>query len=141
MQAWGQRGGWLGWPEKERPPWLGRLGGEGPGAHALAAPEGCRSPCCGATTLSSSAAPDPARPAQATLPGAPALGAQPVRPAVVVESGPVSYHPEEDADEEDADEEDGEPCVSALRMLGSNGEGLRGCGASCPADSGLLASN
>ncbi|KAI5937012.1 transcription factor IIIB 90 kDa subunit isoform X1 [Manis javanica] len=63
---------------------------------------------------------------EATLPGAPALGAQPVRPAVVVESGPVSYHPEEDADEEDADEEDGEPCVSALRMLGSNDYGCDG---------------
>ncbi|KAK2491294.1 hypothetical protein MC885_005891 [Smutsia gigantea] len=58
--------------------------------------------------------------------GAPTLGTEPVRPAVVVESGPVSYHPEEDADEEDADEEDGEPCVSALRMLGGNDYGCDG---------------
>lgn len=42
---------------------------------------------------------------------------------MVVESGPVSYHPEEDADEEDADEEDAEPCVSALQMMGGSGEG------------------
>lgn len=33
----------------------------------------------------------------------------------------MSYHPEEDADEEDAEEEDGEPCVSALQMMGGNG--------------------
>lgn len=43
---------------------------------------------------------------------------------VVVESGPVSYHPEEEPEEEDPDEEDGEPCVSALQMMGGNGEGL-----------------
>ncbi|XP_048217870.1 transcription factor IIIB 90 kDa subunit isoform X2 [Perognathus longimembris pacificus] len=61
---------------------------------------------------------------EALLPNPPALGAEPVRPsAVLVESGPVSYHPEEDADEEDADEEDGEPCVSALQMMGSNDYG------------------
>lgn len=41
----------------------------------------------------------------------------------MVESGPVSYPPEEDPDEEDPDEEDGEPCVSALQMMGGNGEG------------------
>lgn len=59
---------------------------------------------------------------QAVLPSPPALGAELARPAaVLVESGPVSYHPEEDADEEDADEEDGEPCVSALQMMGGNG--------------------
>lgn len=34
----------------------------------------------------------------------------------------MSYHPEEDADEEDPDEEDGEPCVSALQMVGGDGE-------------------
>lgn len=45
---------------------------------------------------------------------------------MVVESGPVSYHPEEDAEEEDPDEEDGEPCVSALQMLGGSGEGPQG---------------
>lgn len=39
----------------------------------------------------------------------------------MVESGPVSYHADEDAEEEDAEEEDGEPCVSALRMMGANG--------------------
>uniref|UniRef100_A0A8C2Y3T1 Brf1 TBP-binding domain-containing protein n=1 Tax=Capra hircus TaxID=9925 RepID=A0A8C2Y3T1_CAPHI len=50
-----------------------------------------------------------------------------VRPtAVVVESGPVSYHADEDAEEEDAEEEDGEPCVSALRMMGANDYGCDG---------------
>ena len=63
---------------------------------------------------------------QTVLPSPPALGAEAVRPAAVVESGPVSYHPEEDPDEEDPDEEDGEPCVSALQMMGSNGEGVMG---------------
>lgn len=59
-----------------------------------------------------------------TLLPSPPLGAEPVGPsAVVVESGPVSYHPEEDAEEEDLDEEDGEPCVSALQMMGSNDYG------------------
>ncbi|XP_064427778.1 transcription factor IIIB 90 kDa subunit isoform X5 [Mirounga angustirostris] len=56
----------------------------------------------------------------------PTLGAEPVRPAAVVESGPVSYHPEEDPDEDDPDEEDGEPCVSALQMMGSNDYGCDG---------------
>ncbi|XP_069853525.1 transcription factor IIIB 90 kDa subunit isoform X2 [Dipodomys merriami] len=61
---------------------------------------------------------------EALLPNSPALGAEPVRPsAVLVESGPVSYHPDEEADEEEADEEDGEPCVSALQMMGSNDYG------------------
>lgn len=61
---------------------------------------------------------------QASPPGPRSLAAEPARPtAVVVESGPVSYHPEEDADEEDADEEDAEPCVSALQMMGGSGEG------------------
>ncbi|XP_026261321.1 transcription factor IIIB 90 kDa subunit isoform X8 [Urocitellus parryii] len=64
---------------------------------------------------------------EAVLPSPPALGAELVRPAaVLVESGPVSYHPEEDADEEDADEEDGEPCVSALQMMGGNDYGCDG---------------
>ncbi|XP_077907184.1 transcription factor IIIB 90 kDa subunit isoform X2 [Ictidomys tridecemlineatus] len=64
---------------------------------------------------------------QAVLPSPPAPGAELVRPAaVLVESGPVSYHPEEDADEEDADEEDGEPCVSALQMMGGNDYGCDG---------------
>lgn len=67
---------------------------------------------------------------QALLLSPPALGAEPIKPsAVLVESGPVSYHPEEDADEEDAEEEDGEPCVSALQMMGGNGRyGPRGYG-------------
>ncbi|XP_044773773.1 transcription factor IIIB 90 kDa subunit isoform X2 [Neomonachus schauinslandi] len=56
----------------------------------------------------------------------PTLGAEPVSPAAVVESGPVSYHPEEDPDEEDPDEEDGEPCVSALQMMGSDDYGCDG---------------
>ncbi|XP_060001740.1 transcription factor IIIB 90 kDa subunit isoform X3 [Lagenorhynchus albirostris] len=64
---------------------------------------------------------------QALLPSTPSLEAEPVRPtAVVVESGPVSYHPEEDADEEDPDEEDGEPCVSALQMVGGDDYGCDG---------------
>ncbi|KAM5340050.1 transcription factor IIIB 90 kDa subunit isoform 1-T1 [Glossophaga mutica] len=62
---------------------------------------------------------------ESLLPSAP--GAEPGRPsAVVVESGPVSYHPEEDAEEEDPDEEDGEPCVSALQMLGGSDYGCDG---------------
>uniref|UniRef100_A0A452VKP8 Transcription factor IIIB 90 kDa subunit n=1 Tax=Ursus maritimus TaxID=29073 RepID=A0A452VKP8_URSMA len=60
------------------------------------------------------------------LPSSPTLGAAPIRPAAVVESGPVSYHPEEDPDEEDPDEEDGEPCVSALQMMGSHDYGCDG---------------
>ncbi|XP_067565138.1 transcription factor IIIB 90 kDa subunit isoform X2 [Pseudorca crassidens] len=64
---------------------------------------------------------------EALLPSTPSLEAEPVRPtAVVVESGPVSYHPEEDADEEDPDEEDGEPCVSALQMVGGDDYGCDG---------------
>ncbi|XP_051008351.1 transcription factor IIIB 90 kDa subunit [Acomys russatus] len=64
---------------------------------------------------------------QALLLSPPALGAEPIKPsAVLVESGPVSYHPEEDADEEDAEEEDGEPCVSALQMMGGNDYGCDG---------------
>lgn len=49
---------------------------------------------------------------------------------MLVESGPVSYHPEEEAEEEDPDpeEEDGEPCVSALQMMGGSGEGPTGLG-------------
>ncbi|XP_039079869.1 transcription factor IIIB 90 kDa subunit isoform X3 [Hyaena hyaena] len=60
-------------------------------------------------------------------PSPPALGAEPTRPtAVLVESGPVSYHPEDDPDEDDPDEDDGEPCVSALQMLGSSDYGCDG---------------
>ncbi|XP_004603667.2 transcription factor IIIB 90 kDa subunit [Sorex araneus] len=61
-------------------------------------------------------------------PGSPAFGAEPPLPtvAVVVESGPVSYHPAEDADEEEPEEEDGEHCVSALQMLGGNDYGCDG---------------
>ncbi|XP_055143928.1 transcription factor IIIB 90 kDa subunit isoform X4 [Symphalangus syndactylus] len=64
---------------------------------------------------------------EALLPSSPTLGAEPARPqAVLVESGPVSYHPDEEADEEEPDEEDGEPCVSALQMMGSNDYGCDG---------------
>nr|XP_006043392.1 transcription factor IIIB 90 kDa subunit isoform X5 [Bubalus bubalis] len=64
---------------------------------------------------------------EASLPSARSLEAERVRPAVVVvESGPVSYHAEEDAEEEDAEEEDGEPCVSALQMMGGNDYGCDG---------------
>ncbi|KAF0883690.1 TF3B factor, partial [Crocuta crocuta] len=63
-------------------------------------------------------------------PSPPALGAEPTRPtAVLVESGPVSYHPEDEPDEDEPDEDDGEPCVSALQMLGSSGEGQGGAAA------------
>ncbi|XP_010342196.1 transcription factor IIIB 90 kDa subunit isoform X4 [Saimiri boliviensis] len=58
------------------------------------------------------------------LPSSLALGAEPARPqAVLVESGPVSYHADEEAEEEEADEEDGELCVSALQMMGGNDYG------------------
>ncbi|KAM4852998.1 transcription factor IIIB 90 kDa subunit [Thomomys bottae] len=61
---------------------------------------------------------------EASIPDSPALGAEPARPwAVLVESGPVSYHPGEDADEEDVEDDDAEPCVSALQMMGGNDYG------------------
>ncbi|XP_077798244.1 transcription factor IIIB 90 kDa subunit isoform X9 [Macaca mulatta] len=64
---------------------------------------------------------------EALLPSSPALRAEPARPqAVLVESGPVSYHADEEADEEEPDEEDGEPCVSALQMMGGNDYGCDG---------------
>lgn len=40
-------------------------------------------------------------------------------PAVVVESGPVVY---DDAAAEDEDEEEEETCVSAMDLLGNNGQ-------------------
>lgn len=40
-------------------------------------------------------------------------------PAVVVESGPVVY---DDAAAEDEEEEDEEACVSAMDLLGGNGQ-------------------
>lgn len=65
---------------------------------------------------------------EALPPRPPALGAEPARPtAVVVESGPVSYHAaEEDGEDEEPDEEDGEPCVSALQMMGGDDYGCDG---------------
>ncbi|XP_006839543.1 PREDICTED: transcription factor IIIB 90 kDa subunit isoform X2 [Chrysochloris asiatica] len=66
---------------------------------------------------------------EAVLPSTPALpapGAEPVRSSIVVESGPVSYHHEEDVEEDDGEEEEGEPCVSALQMMGSNEYGCEG---------------
>lgn len=64
---------------------------------------------------------------EALLSSSSVLGAEPVKPsAILVESGPVSYHPDEDGDEEDAEEEDGEPCVSALQMMGGNDYGCDG---------------
>ncbi|XP_049646505.1 transcription factor IIIB 90 kDa subunit isoform X2 [Suncus etruscus] len=61
-------------------------------------------------------------------PNSPTLGAElsQTTAAVVVESGPVSYHPAEDAEEEEPEEEDGEHCVSALQMLGGNDYGCDG---------------
>lgn len=88
-------------------------------------PAGPRSPgwCCDARPPGQAAPQSLSAWLQTLLPSSPTLGAAPIRPAAVVESGPVSYHPEEDPDEEDPDEEDGEPCVSALQMMGSHGEG------------------
>lgn len=64
---------------------------------------------------------------EALLLSSPDLGTEPIKPsAVLVESGPVSYHPDEDADEEDAEEEDAEPCVSALQMMGGDDYGCDG---------------
>lgn len=67
---------------------------------------------------------------EAVLPlSPPGLGAkspEPAPAAAVVESGPVAYQPEEDADEEDGDEEDGEPCVSALQLMGGHDYGCEG---------------
>lgn len=67
---------------------------------------------------------------------------------MLVESGPVAYHPDEEAEEEEPDpeEEDGEPCVSALQMMGGRGEprGLQpggegpGRGRVCPGGGGAL---
>lgn len=85
-------------------------------------------------TLSQSLSPR----SQARLPTSPTLGAEPVRPAaVVVESGPVSYHAEDDPEEDDPEEEDGEPCVSALRMVGGSGEAPRGPGEQQPNEGGV----
>lgn len=65
----------------------------------------------------------PAPGLQALLLSTPTPGVEAVGPAaVVVESGPVSYHAQEDAEDEEPDEEDGEPCVSALQMMGGGGE-------------------
>ncbi|XP_032963093.1 transcription factor IIIB 90 kDa subunit isoform X2 [Rhinolophus ferrumequinum] len=65
---------------------------------------------------------------ESLLPSPPTLGAEPARPvAVVVESGPVLYHAaEEDGEDEEPDEEDGEPCVSALQMMGGDDYGCDG---------------
>ncbi|XP_013000439.1 transcription factor IIIB 90 kDa subunit isoform X2 [Cavia porcellus] len=64
---------------------------------------------------------------EAAFLNSPALGPELARPAaVLVESGPVSYQSEEVADEDDADEDDGEPCISALKMLGNNAYGCDG---------------
>ncbi|KAM4663090.1 transcription factor IIIB 90 kDa subunit [Discoglossus pictus] len=43
-------------------------------------------------------------------------------PAILVESGPVAYNPEDDVDEEEEEEE--EHCVSALQLLGGNDYGF-----------------
>ncbi|XP_075387373.1 transcription factor IIIB 90 kDa subunit isoform X2 [Tenrec ecaudatus] len=63
---------------------------------------------------------------EAVLPSSPTSGAELTRPPVVVESGPVAFHPEEDVDEDEAEEEEGEPCVSALQMMGSDDYGCDG---------------
>ncbi|XP_045143855.1 transcription factor IIIB 90 kDa subunit isoform X1 [Echinops telfairi] len=63
---------------------------------------------------------------EAVLPSPTASGAELTRPLVVVESGPVAFHPDEDVDEDEAEEEEGEPCVSALQMMGSDDYGCDG---------------
>lgn len=41
--------------------------------------------------------------------------------AVLVESGPVAYNPDEEVEEEEAEEDD-DHCMSALQLMGGNGE-------------------
>uniref|UniRef100_G3SPY1 Transcription factor IIIB 90 kDa subunit n=1 Tax=Loxodonta africana TaxID=9785 RepID=G3SPY1_LOXAF len=58
--------------------------------------------------------------------GSPTLGLSTSVPSKVgAEGRPVSYHLDEDV-EDDAEEEEGEPCVSALQMMGSNDYGCDG---------------
>ncbi|XP_014396069.1 PREDICTED: transcription factor IIIB 90 kDa subunit [Myotis brandtii] len=70
--------------------------GAGSGVGPVSVPGGGLEPCSELSPHS-----------QTLLPNAPARGCDPGRPAaVLVESGPVSYHPEEEAEEEDPDPEE-----------------------------------
>lgn len=59
---------------------------------------------------------------QVTFPNAQAEASDVEKPAaVLVESGPVAYNPDEEVEEEEV-EEDEDHCMSALQLLGGNGE-------------------
>ncbi|NWZ26069.1 TF3B factor, partial [Asarcornis scutulata] len=59
---------------------------------------------------------------EVTLPTAQAEAPDLSKPAaVLVESGPVAYNPDEEVEEEEAEEDD-DHCMSALQLMGGNGE-------------------
>lgn len=59
---------------------------------------------------------------QVTFPNAQAEASDVEKPAaVLVESGPVAYNPDEEVEEEEV-EEDEDHCMSALQLMGGNGE-------------------
>lgn len=59
---------------------------------------------------------------QVTFPNAQPEASDVEKPAaVLVESGPVAYNPDEEVEEEEV-EEDEDHCMSALQLMGGNGE-------------------
>ncbi|KFP75496.1 Transcription factor IIIB 90 kDa subunit, partial [Acanthisitta chloris] len=59
---------------------------------------------------------------EVTFPNAQAGAPDVEKPAaVLVESGPVAYNPEEEVEEEEVEEDD-DHCMSALQLMGGNGE-------------------
>ncbi|KFQ32309.1 hypothetical protein N331_03564, partial [Merops nubicus] len=57
---------------------------------------------------------------QVTFPNAQAEAPDLEQPAaVLVESGPVAYNPDEEVEEEEAEEDD-DHCMSALQLMGGN---------------------
>lgn len=59
---------------------------------------------------------------QVSFPNAQAEASHVEKPAaVLVESGPVAYNPDEEVEEEEV-EEDKDHCMSALQLMGGNGE-------------------
>lgn len=59
---------------------------------------------------------------QVSFPNAQAEASHVEKPAaVLVESGPVAYNPDEEVEEEEV-EEDEDHCMSALQLMGGNGE-------------------
>ncbi|KFU91899.1 hypothetical protein M959_08460, partial [Chaetura pelagica] len=59
---------------------------------------------------------------QVTFPNAQAEAPDAEKPAtVLVESGPVAYNPDEEVEEEEIEEDD-DHCMSALQLMGGNGE-------------------